>query len=351
MDGISAKHPLSFGVISASGMAQAHMDAIVFNRARLAAICDIDYEKARQVGAQYGVEDFYQDYRQLIARPDIDAVVVCTPDQLHPEMTVAALEAGKHVLCEKPMAMTVEECRAMIDASRRTGKKLMVGQVCRYAPGFVKAKELIDSGEIGELFFVESEYAHDYSHISGADNWRKDPVRLRHPVLGGGCHAFDLLRWIAGDPYEVTAYSSKKVLTDWPVDDCTISILKFPNGILGKAFVSIGCKRKYTMRSVFYGSKGTVIVDNTSPELTLYRERLTGDPSIDEMLGQSTGIVLPVSINNHNTVAEIGEFIDSIENDKPVRTDGVQGASTVAACLAAVESARTGRAVSVSYDF
>ena len=133
--------------------------------------------------------------------------------------------------------------------------------------------------------------------------------------------------------------------------DCTVSILKFPNGVLGKAFVSIGCKRKYTMRSVFYGNKGTIIVDNTSPELTLYREGLTGNPDIDSMVGQSTGIVLPVSINNHNTVAEIQEFIDIIENDKPVRTDGNQGASTVAACLAAVESAKTGKAVSISYDF
>ena len=225
----------------------------------------------------------------------------------------------------------------------------MVGQICRYTPGFLKAKELIDKGEIGDLFFVESEYAHDYAEITSP--WRRDPVRLRHPVLGGGCHAFDLLRWIAGDPYEVTAYANHKMLPDWPVDDCTISILKFPNNVLGKVFVSIGCKRKYTMRSVFYGSKGTIIVDNTSPELTLYRDGLTGNADVDSWIDEGTGIVIPIDVNNHNATAEVKEFIDIVEHDKPVRTDGIQGASTVAACLAAVESVAAGKPVSIFYDF
>ena len=157
-------------------------------------------------------------------RDDVDAVVVATPDQLHREMTMAALGAGKHVLCEKPMALTLEDCQAMIDASRNTDRKLMIGQICRFTPGFMRAKQLIDNGEIGELFFVESEYAHDYSKIPGTfSNWRLDP--LRHGFLGGGCHAVDLVRWIAGNPYEVAAFANKKMLTDWPTDDCTIAIM------------------------------------------------------------------------------------------------------------------------------
>ena len=123
---------------------------------------------------------------------------------------------------------------------------------------------LIDAGRIGELFFVESEYAHDYSTAArGWNDWRVDSNRPREPYLGGGCHAVDLLRWIAGNPSEIMAYSNHKCLTDWPVDDCTISMMKFPNNVIGKVFVSIGCKRDYTMRSVFYGTRGTIIADNT----------------------------------------------------------------------------------------
>jgi myo-inositol 2-dehydrogenase/D-chiro-inositol 1-dehydrogenase/scyllo-inositol 2-dehydrogenase (NAD+) len=240
------------------------------------------------------------------------------------------------------MAMTVEECGKMLSAGKRTGRKLMIGQICRYTPGFTEAKRLIEQGEIGELFFAESEYAHDYTNIKGVDNWRVDPVKLRYPALGGGCHAVDLLRWIAGNPYEVTAFSNKKVLTDWPVDDCLIGILKFPNNVIGKVFVSVGCKRDYTMRSVFYGTKGTIITDNTSDYLTVY----------NTTNGQTNGIRHPVVINNHNTVGELNEFIDIILNDRPVKTDATEGASTVAVCLSLVESAKAGGQITkVSYDF
>jgi predicted dehydrogenase len=228
----------------------------------------------------------------------------------------------------------------------------MIGQVCRYAPAFKLTKKLIDEGQIGELFYVESEYAHDYSHAGGVGNWRKDPVKLRHPVIGGGCHAIDLLRWITGDPYEVTAYANNKVLKDWPIDDCTIAIMRFPNEVIGKVLTSVGCKRNYTMRSVFYGDKGTIIADNTSPYITVYKQNIAGKEKVFENVDEQTvGLIHPVDINNHNINAEIDEFIDIILYDRPVLTDGRQGASTVSVCLAVVESAASGAKVNIKYDF
>ncbi|MEA4889145.1 MAG: Gfo/Idh/MocA family oxidoreductase [Clostridiaceae bacterium] len=330
-------------MISASGMAHAHMDSIVKDpKLELAAICDIDQDKLAKAGEQYGVTALYTDYKEMLKDETIDAVVVCTPDQLHKEMTINALESGKHVLCEKPMSLSLDDCLEMIAAEKRTGKKLMVGQICRYTPGFIAAKKLVDEGAIGELFFVESEYAHDYSKIGGAGNWRRTPER--HGFLGGGCHAVDLLRWIAGNPTEVFAYANRKMLTDWPVDDCTISVMKFPNNVIGKVFVSIGCKRGYTMRTVLYGSRGTIICDNTSKELQLFQ--VTEDK--DEF---TTPKMIPVQVNNHNTFGELDEFADLIKNDLPVKTTGQEGASTVVACLAAVESARIDAPVKISYNF
>lgn len=341
---------LNIGVISCSGMAKNHMHAVKNNNhACLAAVCDIDLEKAKAAAEEFNVRNLYVDYRSLLDQPDIDAVVICTPDQLHKEMVLAALEAGKHVLCEKPLALTLKECRDIVEAGRMSDRKLMIGQICRYTPGFKLAKELIDRGEIGELFYVESEYAHDYSGILGHGNWRSDP--LRHAFVGGGCHPVDLLRWIAGNPYEITAYSNKKVLTDLPTDDCTIAIMRFPNNVIGKVLVSIGCKRDYTMRSVFYGNCGTIIADNTTPHLTVFKDNVAEDDSLFENIERhATPILYPVSLSSHNTIDEFNEFCDIILNDKPVKTTAAEGASTVVACLAAVESSKRGKAVKPDYN-
>ena len=184
---------LRTAVIGASGMGCSHMKAVrAHERARLAAICDIDLPKAEKAALEVGNPAVYADYREMLDKEDLDAVIIVTPDQLHREMAEYALGKGLDVLCEKPMTLTLEDCRAMVRAADASGKQMMVGQISRYTPGFYKAKELIDRGEIGELFFVESEYAHNYEKVRGTNDWRVDP--LRHGFLGGGCHAVDLLR-------------------------------------------------------------------------------------------------------------------------------------------------------------
>lgn len=342
---------VKFGVIGASWMGMRHMESIVSHpNMELVAICDKNEEALKEAGRLLDVSALTVDWHDIISNPEVEAVLVCMPDYLHEEMTVAALNAGKHVICEKPMALTLEECERMRDASKKhPNQKFMVGQICRHAPGFKLAKELIDRGEIGELYFVESEYAHDYSYARGADDWRVDP--RREPFIGGGCHAVDLLRWIAGDPYEITAYSNHKCLTDWPVNDCTISILKFPNDVLGKVFVSIGCKRTYTMRSVFYGTKGTIICDNTSPTITVCKTGLTEKDSIfsDSVDSMLTPIQLPVQVRDHNTYQELSDFVEAIIENKPVPTSAYDGEKSVAVCMAAMESSKSGKPVSIYY--
>ncbi len=305
------------------------------------AICDVDEATLQRVAKDYPGALATTDWREVVNCPDVDLVYVAAPDQFHAEMTIAAAEAGKHVLCEKPMALSVDDCARMIEAADKAGVKLMVGQVCRFAPGFVMAKKLIDMGLVGELFFVESEYAHDYAHIPGVGEWRKTPER--HGIVGGGCHAVDLLRWIAGNVDEVFAYSNRKMLTDWPVDDCTIATLKFAEkDVIGKVFCSIGCKRPYTMRSVFYGSEGTIVCDNTSPQIQIASEKLAG---------QRKWCGIPVDLASHNKQAELEGLARAVLNDEPVNPDAREGARTVATCLAAVESSATGKPAKVRNDF
>ena len=260
---------------------------------------------------------------------------------------------GCNVMCEKPMALFTEDCAEMIKASKESGKLLMVGQVCRYAPGFVKAKEMVEAGVIGDLFFAESEYAHDYKEVRGVDDWRVD--KDREPVIGGACHAIDLLRWIAGDPVETSAYSNHKMLLDWPVNDATVAIMKFPDNVIGKVFASVGCKRDYTMRTVLYGTKGTIIVDNTSPSLTLYLEKSNKNgPFADGFFGDGSERnikhLINVSVNSHNVSSEHKMMQDAVVNGAKLLTTGEEGAKTVAVCRAVVESAKTGKAVKINYN-
>lgn len=336
------------GIIGSGSFGERHIEAIFqLKNAELVAICDTSESNLQNCSAKYGIESVYTDYKELLKRADVDAVTLPLPDQVHRQIAVDALRAGKHVFCEKPMALNMEDCRAMIQAAKETGKKFMVGQVCRYAPGFILAKKLIDEGKIGDLFFVESEYAHDYTDVGGEGGWRKAPDR--HVMIGGGCHAVDLLRWIAGDPEEVFAYENHKVLTDWPTGDCVIALMKFPNQINGKVFVSSGCKRRYTMRTVLYGTKGTIITNNMDNYISLFKYEMADSERHEGIHPENVEVKLPVSVNNHNVAAEIEDFCKAILADEPIATNEFEGAATVAVCTSILESARTGEKVKVEY--
>ncbi len=318
-----------------------HIEGALAYGAEIAAVCDSNEENLRFAGERYGIPEDkrYTDYTDIVNHPDIQIATVAVPDQQHVQLSCELLRAGKHVLCEKPLALTREDLQKIVRVADESQAKFMLGQICRFTPAFEKAKEIISSGAIGEVYFAESEYAHDYMKL--VDNWRSDP--LRHGVIGGGCHAVDLLRWLVGDPVEVFAYGTHKLLPTVSYDDATVAVMKFGENVMGKVFVSTGCKRDYTMRTVIYGTKGTIICDNTSPAITLF-------------LTDEEGVVLPaqtiaVEVNNHNAGKEFEVFADAVLNEKPVVTDAREGAKTVAVCLAIVESSKTGRPVQPDYDF
>ena len=323
-----------------------HLRGVLANGARVRYICDLDEERLSHVGDEQGIpkENRTTNWLDVLNCPEVNTVILATPDMMHKEQAVRLLDAGKHVLCEKPLALTKEDVDEIVAATKRNpGSLLMVGQICRFTPSFRKAKELIDAGRVGELYFVESEYAHDYQHMFEGPvlNWRADPKR--HGVIGGGCHAVDLLRWLIGeDPYEVFAYGTHKMLPMLSYDDATVSIMKFPSNIMGKVFVSTGCKRGYTMRTCVYGTKGTLIFDNKSPTITFFE--------VNEA-GKTEEKTVEVDINDHNAIDEFRTFAECILNKAPVAMSVYEGARTVAACLAIVEASVTGKIVNPDYSF
>ncbi|MBQ9784461.1 MAG: Gfo/Idh/MocA family oxidoreductase [Clostridia bacterium] len=333
---------LSVGVIGL-GMGRHHLKGLVDKGIEVAAICDVDEARLNAEGDLYDIpaEKRFTDWREMLKLDGMNAVLIITPDQLHREMSEAFLAAGKHVMCEKPLAILREDLSAIVRAAERANTVFMVGQICRFTPAFRKAKELVDAGVIGELYYMESEYAHDYAKI--LHEWRADPAR--HGVVGGGCHAVDLLRWFGGDVEEVFAYGTHTLLPQAPYDDATVALLKWSERLMGKVFVSTGCKRPYTMRTQLWGTKGTILCDNTSDTMQLFT---IGEDGISV---KPEPEIIPIDINNHNVCHEFDVFADHILNGTPVSMNAVEGAKTVATCMAIVDSASAGKPIKPDYNF
>ncbi len=341
------KKKMTVGVLGLR-MGKLHLEAAIANGAKVGAVCDPDPEKLLEVQKDLKVpkKKCFTDWHDVVNCEAVDAVIIASPDMSHREQVEACLAAGKHVMCEKPLALTAEDVSAIVRmVNEHPECKFMVGQICRFTPAFVKAKELVDAGRIGELYFVESEYAHDYRKMFEGEetNWRAHPDR--NGVVGGGCHAVDLLRWIVGsDPIECFGYGTHKMLPKVPYDDANIAVMKFPNEVMGKVFVSTGCKRNYTMRTVLYGTKGTLIFDNKSPTMQLFEAQEDGS-------GAGTPKEIEVTLADHNAAAEFAYFAKMVAGDEPNVMPVEEGAKTVAACLAIVESTKSGKPEVPNYEF
>lgn len=336
-----------FAVVGVGGFGTRHASTIRCSRdAELVCVCDLRQSLAMQKADAFDCT-YYTDYKEMFRDGGFDCVVVATGDQAHAEVSVAALEAGYHVLCEKPLALTREDCLAIIRAAKKSGKICAVGQSIRKASGFIVARDMIMSGKIGEVFSAELEYSHNYARL--LPEWRRDKQKLRHPIIGGGCHVIDTLRWVLGeDPTEVIALANHKALPEWPVDDCTIALVKMPSGAIGKITCSIGIQRGYTCAATFCGTLGTLEVSAIADHVTYYKQG--ADYERDYIFDKE---LIPVEgMGTHKVELELAEMCRAIRYGEKIGCDVIEGAKTVAVGLAAVESARLGGApIKPNYDF
>jgi predicted dehydrogenase len=320
-----------------------HIKAICENsRAVLRTIGGREESRAKleALQAQFGANRIATRYGEIVEDEGVDVVYLCTPNRLHADEAVAALEAGKHVFCEKPMATTLEDCRRMVAAVDRSGRQLMVGHGARFRPLHQSVKALYESGKLGEACFCESDYVHSLQpFLEGSGHqWWRHPNEGEFAVIGGGCHPLDLMRWIVGEFEEASAYGVKKVLHDVDWDDTVIASLKFANGAVGKCLVSVGAPRPYSMTFSLYGTEGTVEEDR------LYLKEFGEVEAFAEM---------PLSVMGevHACAEELDHFLDCLDADRPPMIDVRDGARTVAACLAVAESMTTGKPAKVVTKF
>ena len=186
------------GIIGVGGIANGkHMPALSkLENVEMVAFCDIIEERAVKGAEKYGTPDakVYTDYRDLIARDDIDVVHICTPNLYHAEMTVAALESGKHVMCEKPMAINYEGAKAMVEAAKRTGKKLTIGYQSRHRADSQYLKSYIDDGGLGEIYYAKA-LAVRRRAVPTWGVFLDEEKQGGGPLIDIGTHALDLTLW------------------------------------------------------------------------------------------------------------------------------------------------------------
>ena len=300
----------------------------------LIGVCDSDEKVAQNIVAQRNMKYFTADYKKLLEDEKIDIIMVCSPDHLHAEDSIAALIAGKHVLCEKPMTTTLRDCQNMVKAVDETGRTFMVSQFMRFEPLYQSIKKIYDKGMIGQAFFVEGSYIHDMSRYYDQKTWRSDPNNPQNILIGGGCHPLDLLRWALGaELEEVHAYANGYAAPNFVLDDCYIFTCKFDNDCMGKVLVTSGCKGRGMGEGFLsiYGTKGTIWKDK------LY----TAD-----------GKTKDIPAEKYNAVqATVDYFVYCIINGKKPLLDVREGAKTVSALVAGVESAELGKPVKVFNEF
>ncbi|NLS76064.1 MAG: GNAT family N-acetyltransferase [Chloroflexi bacterium] len=309
----------------------------------LALLCDADPARLERVGSRFPAARCTTDWREVAADGSIDVVSVCTPDRYHYEHAAALVRAGKHILCEKPMCLTVEQARDLVELVYEHGVSFAVGNNCRYMPQFALALEYARSGKLGDLFAVEADYIHDMRDVFVRTPWRMDPQHPQNAIFGGGVHPIDLLRGAAGDAVEVFAYGNNKTLPDYHSQDSILISIKFANGCIGKVWVSFGIRQQphNQINLNLYGSQGSIRTDSQRPEARLYLEGMA--------LGQNNWATIPLTATlGHPIREELSNLLEAIRYGRNTRVDVVSGARTVALMAAAQESLERGQPVTVA---
>ncbi|MCZ6677722.1 MAG: Gfo/Idh/MocA family oxidoreductase [Candidatus Poribacteria bacterium] len=272
------------------------------------------------------VPKIYRSFDEALKDDEIDAFDLCTPHYLHAEQLLACLQAGKHVMGETPACLTLEECRALrVALFEHPNQKAATGHICRSWPTYAHAKEIASTGEIGDVFYLSSNYAHkpDPNEYPSSQTWGHNPrARAR---LGTSYHSVDLLRWIAGDVEEVSG--------DY-TDHARLAVLKFKNGAMGKVFNSASVVRPYIMSLSVYGHEGTIVCWWEEEILHGYLHK-SAEWNPDRL--KSTPLH---GRGSPEWAYEMENFVDGILEGKDLVCPLSEGIATVETCLA-IEEAMT----------
>ncbi len=337
---------LHFGIIGVGNIAPVHAAAIAGTpEAELVAVATRDPERGRAFMAKFGAQ-WHADYADLLQRPDVDVVTICTPHDLHLPMTLAAAKAGKHVLCEKPMARTPAECDAMIEACDRAGVTLGVIFQSRFERLSRRLKALIDDGALGRLLWVSANtvwYRTDAYYRSG-------PWRGTWEHEGGGvlinqaAHALDLLLWLSGQPDRITA-RTRTLNHAIEVEDGALAILEYADTRLGLIQATTAAYPGYPERLEIVGTNGSAIYHKGQARLEWHLIEPREDHIEEAEI--SSGAAAPMDITAAAHLAQFQDFAAAIREGRTPLIDGHEGRRSIAVIDAIYRSAREGQPIAL----
>ena len=288
---------------------------------------------AKKAAKRWGAKAWYTDYKDLLQSDDIDAVSICSPVNLHKEMVIAAAKANKHILCEKPMALSSKEAKEMIRAIQKAGVILMLGFCHRFYQPNIKVKNLIEKGKLGKLVRYANKFAGD---INYEGTWFAQKEKAGGGVIMDNCiHSVDLFRWLIGEAEIVSAFMETSV-QKMEVEDTAIISLRSQKGVLGVIESSWSTPFSPVTIEV-YGSKGAAIVDYDRNEL---RYRLKGDSSWRIEKNR-------ISYPEQAFGGEIDYFIDCIIKKKQPAVNGNDGLKSLRIMEAVYHSVEEKRCINV----
>ena len=317
--------------------------------AKLLGFYDINRERAAALAEQYG-GTAYATVEELLANPDIDAVSVCAANFAHAELTIAALNAGKHVLCEKPMAITLSECEAMVEAAKKNGKFLMIGHNQRLAKAHALARKLIVDGLIGDIVTFRTTFGHGgpetWSVDPGLNTWFFDKTRAAMGAMADlGIHKTDLIQFLTGQQVirttaKVTTLDKKDASGNLiSVDDNAICIYEMSGGAFGTMTASWTYYGAEDNSTVLYGTKGIM--------------RIYDDPAISIKViladgGKISYDVEAIQTNDNQTKSGVIDlWMESLVTDKAPEISGESALAAMRAVFASIQSSETGMAVDI----
>jgi predicted dehydrogenase len=332
---------LGVGIIGCGAVAEEYVKAFqADDRSQVRALVSRNRPNAQRYRDRYNLQcEIETDAAAMLRMKNLDIVVVCTPHDTHTMYVVAAAEAGKHVIIEKPVALTVEDLQKQRQAVKRNNVKTIVSFVLHWNPLLMTIDRLIGQGALGNIFMVEVDYMHRIWMTPG-QKWLGSRKQSGTAILTGGCHAVDAMRWFArSEAEEVSAY---QVQTENPIEyPGTISVnVKFRDGKVGRTTTTFDARMPYVFNIGVYGTEGSIRNDKVfAPKLFPGQSHFLQVPCI-----------LPDSadVSHHPFRGEVSHFIDCILGDTRPFPDLEDAAQTQAICFAADLSAESGRPVKLS---
>lgn len=363
---------IRFGVIGCGSIGPTHAGAIQqIEDAELVAVADVVAEKAEAMAKKFGVAKVYDRHDALLADPEIDAVCICTPSGMHADGAIAALRAGKHVIVEKPMEVTLEACDRMIAAEDESGKKLAIISQHRFDAATVLVKEAIDSGKLGRIVLADAsvKWWRTQQYYDSGDwrgTWQWDGGGA---LMNQGVHTVDLLQWLAGGVSSLYAQTRTAAHERIEVEDVAVAALTFASGAVGTITATTAAFDGFPVRIDIYGTEGSAILEGDrlktlklktgeeyqSEEAAAHALSVArgGTASVKDQaatrLATPTGSAAadPGAVWGDAHRAQIEDFLHAVRtNGKPL-IDGRAGKKPLEIILGVYRSSRTGQPITI----